>query len=134
MKWLIVILILIGFAWSVPAGRERIEAVLEPVGEQLAPALDWALNPTRRAGVKRELDFILRAIENERQMGRPVPDPNTFHEWVGSSVDALNDGLDPWGQPYYLELSRATVTVVSAGPDRERGTDDDVRASRNFGR
>ncbi len=134
MKRLIVILILIGFAWSVPAGRERIRSALQPVGERLGPVLDWALNPTRRAGVKRELDFILRAIENERQMGRPLPDQNAFPAWVGSNVDALNDGLDPWGQPYYLELARTTFTVVSAGPDRMRGTGDDVKASRNFGR
>ncbi|SRR5512138_2792451 len=134
MKWLLVILIVIGFAWSVPAGRERIQSALRPAGERLGPVLDWALNPTRRAGVRRETDFILRAIENERQMGRGFPDPNGFHEWVGSSVDALNDGLDPWGQPYYLEVSRQTVTVGSAGPDRTRGTGDDVRASRTFGR
>ncbi|HEU5208130.1 MAG TPA: hypothetical protein VFU06_01860 [Longimicrobiales bacterium] len=134
MKWLLVILIVLGFAWSVPAGRERIRDVLQPVGEQLEPVLNWALDPMRRAGARRELDFILRAIENERQMGRPFPNPATFHEWVGSSVDALNDGLDPWGQPYTLEVSRQTATVVSAGPDRTRGTADDVKASRSFGR
>ena len=134
MKGLLVILILLGFAWSVPAGRERIQGVLQPVAERLDPVLDWALNPTRRAGVRRELDFIMRAIETHRQTGRGFPNPATFSEWVASSVDAVHDGLDPWGQPYTLEVSRETVTVISAGPDRVRGTADDVRVTRNFGR
>ncbi|MCA8950415.1 MAG: hypothetical protein KDE27_12990 [Planctomycetes bacterium] len=37
--------------------------------------------------------------------------------------------LDPWGMPYTLRPSaRDPMEVVSGGPDRVLGTDDDVRA------
>lgn len=134
MKVLLLVVILLGFLWSVPASREKIKDVLRPVGVALEPAVQWALNPTRRAGVRREQDFILREIENDRQMGRGFPDARDFEAWVARRVDALNDGRDPWGQPYHLEVTRQTVTVISSGPDRARGTADDVRASRTFGR
>jgi len=34
--------------------------------------------------------------------------------------------LDPWGSAYRLERLERALRVVSAGPDREFGTDDDV--------
>ena len=33
---------------------------------------------------------------------------------------------DPWGGPYHLEHLDNAVRVVSAGPDRKMGTDDDL--------
>lgn len=132
MKKLLVVLIVIGFAWTIPAARERIQDVLAPIGEALRPAVDFALNPTRRAGTAREEQFILREIENQRQMGHGLPDPGAFHEWVMTHVESVEDGLDPWGQPFYLEVGRQHFVVGSAGPDRTVGTADDIRDTKRL--
>lgn len=132
MKKLLVVLIVIGFAWTIPQARTRIQEALRPIGEALGPAMDVVLNPTRRAGTAREEQFIMREIENQRQMGRGLPDPGAFHEWVMAHVESVEDGLDPWGQPFYLEVSREYFVVGSAGPDRTIATDDDIRDTKRL--
>lgn len=55
-------------------------------------------------------------------------------ECPGSPVDLVHEGLvervgaDPWGRPYLIECDGPTATahVVSAGPDRVHGTEDDL--------
>jgi hypothetical protein len=61
-------------------------------------------------------------------MGRPVPTPREFRTWVrGKMRGGIEDGLDPWGKPYYLTRSRTHFTVGSAAQDTLPGTPDDVR-------
>ncbi len=37
---------------------------------------------------------------------------------------------DPWGNEYKMERSGKKIAVISAGPDGEFGTDDDVRSDK----
>lgn len=129
MKIVLIVLIVLGFAWSTDAGRERIQGVLRPVGEALTPLVDRALNPSRSQGAVREQQFILRELETQRQMGRALPNAGNFHEWVKRRVESVADGLDPWGQPYYLSSGRQGPIVGSPGPDRTPGTADDITTS-----
>ncbi|MBN1421973.1 MAG: type II secretion system protein GspG [Planctomycetes bacterium] len=39
----------------------------------------------------------------------------------------MNPGRIPWGSPYVYEARGDRVIVVSYGPDREAGTEDDLR-------
>lgn len=41
------------------------------------------------------------------------------------------DGIqeDPWGTPYVLEMEGKSGRAISAGPDMEIGTDDDISVS-----
>jgi general secretion pathway protein G len=43
-------------------------------------------------------------------------------------LDAAMSLRDPWGTPYTLECQSDEVVVISAGPDRALGTEDDIRA------
>lgn len=38
---------------------------------------------------------------------------------------------DPWGQPYGLSCSDGDVTVTSSGPDKKKGTKDDIRVPKS---
>ncbi len=63
-----------------------------------------------------------------------------YEEEVGhlpDSLDALwieeGRGLDPWGQPYQYSIipgAKLGFDLLSAGPDGEISTDDDIRLSR----
>ena len=65
-------------------------------------------------------------IENHRQRGRGYRSPRGFYDWVRANVESVEDGVDPWGEPYYLEMTRQHVIVGSPGPDRALGTEDDL--------
>jgi general secretion pathway protein G len=38
---------------------------------------------------------------------------------------------DPWGQPYTLSCTDGDVVVTSAGPDKKKGTKDDIRVPKS---
>ncbi len=38
---------------------------------------------------------------------------------------------DPWAQPYALVCSDDEVTVISSGPDKKKGTKDDISVPKN---
>lgn len=40
------------------------------------------------------------------------------------------DAVDPWGMPYAIACTDVQVVIVSAGPDREPATADDVTGGR----
>ena len=40
---------------------------------------------------------------------------------------------DPWGQPYVINCSDGDVAVSSTGPDKKKGTKDDIRVPKASG-
>lgn len=47
------------------------------------------------------------------------------------AINAQGELCDRWGTPYFFhQLSGSKMEIVSAGPDRKRGTDDDVMIGR----
>jgi general secretion pathway protein G len=39
--------------------------------------------------------------------------------------------IDPWGTPYILSIEENKLVVISAGPDRQEGTMDDIRSDES---
>ena len=46
----------------------------------------------------------------------------------GGGLDADSARTDPWGSPWRIECNEGEVSVISSGPDRKAGTEDDIRA------
>jgi len=46
--------------------------------------------------------------------------------WGGHYVNIIKP--DPWRTPYYYTLTNQTVLLLTCGPDKQRGTDDDIHA------
>jgi general secretion pathway protein G len=46
-------------------------------------------------------------------------------------IDPGQSTNDPWAQPYTFVCSDDDVTVVSAGPDKKKGTKDDISVPKN---
>ncbi|MEK9137329.1 MAG: type II secretion system protein GspG, partial [Bacteroidota bacterium] len=51
---------------------------------------------------------------------------NHFETYGGEPI-LERPPMDPWGTPYQYSLSSDGFSIVSAGPDKRRGTADDVR-------
>ena len=42
-------------------------------------------------------------------------------------LNASSDINDPWGMPYKIQCEDDATTIVSSGPDKKEGTQDDIR-------
>jgi hypothetical protein len=129
MKMLLVVLILMGAAWAYPPSRERIAHAATPVLEKLGPVGERLLAPAKRYQARSELDFLVKQMKMDRDEARPLPDARTFPQWIQRKRPSGGDENDPWDTPYYLIPASDGLSVVSAGPDRQRGTEDDIRES-----
>jgi hypothetical protein len=47
----------------------------------------------------------------------------------GKYLDSNARKVDPWEQPYAVTCGETEITVTSFGPDRKRGTTDDIITS-----
>lgn len=126
LKTVVVVLILLGFAWGYHPTRVRMMRAIEPVVEALGPAGDLVVIPIQRYNAKTEVNFLVDQIQMHRTEGREVPDSRTFQAWLGKRVSTKNQGRDPWNHPYFLLSIAGRITVGSVGEDGERGTADDI--------
>lgn len=119
MRVLFLLVVLAVLTWLYfPETRDILMDVAEPV---VLPIMRWSM--------EEEMQTIARnAVERERLTGTLPMGP----EWLGWLRDryASDDArTDPWGSVYQLEASKDSVWTLSYGPDRIRGTSDDIRVS-----
>ena len=126
MKALLLVIIVLGAAWAYPPSRERIAHAATPVLELLGPVGERLLAPAKRYQARSELDFLVNQMKMDRDEAKPLPDARTFPQWIKRKRPSGGDEMDPWGTPYFLVPVSYGLSVVSAGPDRTRGTEDDI--------
>lgn len=121
--------ILILATLTIPPLEERAAPYYDRLGtflwENLEGPLGPAINPWRAVRSEAEMGNVVRELIADRNRGLIRPDPDDFQEFIQRQVDD-EDGLDFWGTPYILVPGRDSVAVVSAGPDREYETEDDL--------
>lgn len=127
---LIVLLAIMAALWAIPASRERMVVLAVPVLEKLGPTGERLLVPAHRWAARHDLDEVLNGMKRDALEGRRPPDPQSFPAYARRQLE--DDGLDPWGEPYWLERTGREVTVGSSGPDSRRGSEDDITKSAAF--
>jgi len=93
------------------------------------------LEKSRVTAAKEAVGNIKGAILNYQIQTKKFP--SDLHALVTASGDEepiLEGGEgaleDPWGTEYKLERNGKRIAVVSAGPNREFGDDDDIRSDK----
>ncbi|MGH7500300.1 MAG: type II secretion system protein GspG [Longimicrobiales bacterium] len=133
LKAILIVVVLLGFAWGYPPTRSHIVYRLEPALVMLGPVGRWIIRPVQRYSTKQELDFILDQIVLARTEGKEIPDAKSFHVWLSKRVLTKNQGKDAWGNRYFLIRPRSgSLTAGSIGPDGKSGTEDDIRLTIPF--
>lgn len=122
---LLVVVVLILLVLSVPPLRERAQPAIDRVSAALAGPLSPAVNPYRELEAQGAISKVVRAMVRDRNSGFLRPEADAFTEYMTQKVEE-EDGIDPWGTPYIMQATRDSVGVVSAGPDLEYGTEDDI--------
>lgn len=120
LKILLVLAALLGAALYFPSTRP---VVLETAAPILDPALRWS--------TRGEMNQLARDLEQRERTSRTLPDPRTqWAEWLELEYQGGDATTDAWGTPYAYFLYPDSFSILSHGPDEQRGTDDDLRVSR----
>lgn len=117
-KLLLLALAVLAVGMAVPSTRARIQEravtpVVDAVGARIAPG--------RLKAMADQLDV---------RLGRGEGIPSQFEGWLRR--DYSGPELDPWDNPWFIEVTRRSYTVGSMGPDGQRGTPDDIVEQRNL--
>ena len=75
---------------------------------------------------RRDLLTLGRAIDSYMRLKKTCPSVETWFGQLLPFTDTVVSRSDPWGCPYEYRPGRDWVGVVSPGPDRKLGTDDDI--------
>lgn len=128
-KILLGILVIALIVMTVPQLRVRVDPLLDRTGESLSEALHGPLspvvNPYRRLKSQSEMQKAVRELIQDRNMGYLRPRPDDFRAYMQREVEG-EDGLDAWGTPYIIVPTADSLAIVSAGPDLQYDTEDDL--------
>jgi hypothetical protein len=136
MKRLLLAFLLLGMlTLTVPALRQRaqprIDQSREWLGKRLEGPLSPVLTPYRRLKTQSQMGKAVSALVSRRNMGYPPPKPIEFQEFI-QARELSPDGMDAWGAPYLLRQRRDSLDIISAGPDIQYHTDDDLVVSIRY--
>ncbi len=112
------LLLLVGMAAALyfPQSRAYITPYLKPLTN---PAYRWMAN--------QEMNQIVEDLRRHEQTRGVFPSRHPeFEAWLRERYPQERSRVDPWGTGYRLEPRGETFRVISAGPDGEFGTEDDL--------
>lgn len=136
MKRLFLVLVVLGAVTiAVPSLRERAQPRFERtrqwLGQTLERPLSPVLTPYRRLKTQTRIGKAGNTLVSRRNMGQDPPDPNEFQQFL-IDQDLSEDGLDAWGTPLILRQRPDSVDIISAGPDFQYDTEDDLIVSIRY--
>jgi general secretion pathway protein G len=76
---------------------------------------------------------IRGAIQNWQRINNESTCPSMSQLVQEKELDSATNTMDPWGQAYLLSCTEDEVIVASAGPDKKKGTPDDIRVPKGGG-
>jgi hypothetical protein len=92
-----------------------------------APVLAPVMNPVHRLSAGDRANTLARMVQKEIHRTGEAPQPRDLTTILRRMYPGRDDAsLDPWGSRYFLRRRADGFNVGSPGPDRRRGTPDDV--------
>lgn len=105
--------------------RTRAVQVGAWAGERAEGPTSPITNRYRRAQAENDLRKMSRLLTMQRNQGQRAPAPEDLPAFLTRNQIAP-DGIDPWGGRYRIAQEADSLAVMSAGPDRQFGTADDL--------
>jgi len=95
------------------------------------------IEKTRKTAAKTGVDNIKGAVTNymiDKKKSTPPSDLNVLIADNGDDDPYLEGGegalVDPWDTEFKIEVKGKRFVVISAGPDGQFGTEDDIRSDK----
>ena len=112
-------------------------AILGILGAVAVTNVTGHIESTRKTAAKTAVDNIKGAVTTWMLTKKKSTPPSDLKVLVDSSGDeepALDGGegalVDPWDTEFKIEVKGKKFVIISAGPDTEFGTEDDVRSDK----
>jgi general secretion pathway protein G len=131
-----------GLRWGRAGGDERgvtlveiliVVAIIAMVSAGVAvfalPKFKEAQKKTAETGAR----VIRSAIQDWQRVNNESSCPTMSQLVQEKHIDSAANTDDPWNQPYTLQCTDDEVIVTSSGPDKKKGTADDIRIPKNAG-
>jgi hypothetical protein len=119
MTRLVLLTLLAVLTWVYfPETRAMVLDLAEPIAVPLA-----------RWGTQEEMAQVARNVVDQERLTGAVPAGSAWLGWLRARYAGAEATTDPWGSIYQLATSRDSVWILSYGPDRTRGTEDDFRVA-----
>lgn len=107
--------------------------VLSGIGVHFGPAMQAKLlaffNGEKAVICRYNMQIIYKAALYESLSG-DKPDLSDFPAFIRRNIRTTKKGydtsLDPWGTQYTYQINGKTLKIISAGPDEQAGTKDDI--------
>ena len=110
-------------------------AILGILGAVAVTNVTGHIESTRKTAAKTAVDNIKGAVTTwmlSKKKAKPPTDLKVLVDASGDEEPALDGGegalVDPWDTEYKLEVKGKKFVVISAGPDAQFGTEDDIRS------
>ena len=112
-------------------------AILGILGAVAVTNVTGHIESTRKTAAKTAVDNIKGAVTTwmlSKKKSTPPSDLKVLVDATGDEEPALDGGegalVDPWDSDYKIEVKGKRFVIISAGPDGEFGTEDDVRSDK----
>ena len=112
-------------------------AILGILGAVAVTNVTGHIESTRKTAAKTAVDNIKGAVTTwmlTKKKSTPPSDLNVLVKADGDEEPALDGGegalVDPWDTDFKIEVKGKKFVVISAGPDTEFGTEDDIRSDK----
>ena len=84
-----------------------------------------------------EMGGMARSLYFDATSGTDLPDSGELGDYLRTTQMrrarmARDPAIDPWGSPYELHRGEGWFELVSTGPDRIQGTEDDLVVGREW--
>jgi general secretion pathway protein G len=113
------------------AGVTLIEVIIVvAIMAMLAAGVTFAVIPKYRESQIKTAEtnaFTIRqAVQSWQMTNNEYSCPSMADLVSGKHIDSAANIKDPWGEDYQLQCPESEVVVCSGGPDKKRGTSDDI--------
>ena len=112
-------------------------AILGILGAVAVTNVTGHIESTRKTAAKTAVDNIKGAVTTwmlTKKKSTPPSDLKVLVDASGDEEPALDGGegalVDPWDTEFKIEVKGKKFVIISAGPDTEFGTEDDVRSDK----
>ena len=100
--------------------------LVPPIRTRARPYMQPALDPVYEWSARNRVKNLLNLLQEQEILGKGLPAPRDFSHFVEQRDFQKDASLDPWGQPYYLRMTRRSYSVGSSGRDQVMNTADDI--------
>ena len=112
-------------------------AILGILGAVAVTNVTGHIESTRKTAAKTAVDNIKGAVTTwmlSHKKSQPPSDLKVLVDASGDEEPALDGGegalVDPWDNDYKIETKGKRFVIISAGPDGEFGSEDDIRSDK----